>query len=211
MRFIKVIFLGASRLGKTTVHRRLTREIVDISTAGETQPQPSTGVVESGGNVFIRNFTSNTALAKPFEWVLVDSLEDEAKMILQFIHDCISGRGQEGSVPSADNRKPGSRPISTPEHDHVYAAEEDDTEVDSVPKLHHARLSTTPSVPVQHGKSLCSSRSQRGRRHQRRLNAVEIVASLYCSAKKFKGWESVKQALKEMTFLKTEDTGAWPT
>lgn len=72
MRFIKVIFLGASRLGKTTVHRRLTREIVDISTAGETQPQPSTGVVESGGNVFIRNFTSNTALAKPFEWVLVD-------------------------------------------------------------------------------------------------------------------------------------------
>ncbi len=43
MWFIKVILLGAPRLGKTTARRRLTGEIKDISSSGE-EEQPSTGV-----------------------------------------------------------------------------------------------------------------------------------------------------------------------
>ena len=67
MWFIKVILLGAPRLGKTTVRRRLTGEISDISSSGEAK-QPSTGAVESAPSVVIRNLSKTTALVTPTEW-----------------------------------------------------------------------------------------------------------------------------------------------
>ena len=83
MWFIKVIFLGAPRLGKTTARRRLGGEIADISSSGEAV-QPSTGIVESG--VVIRNLSSNTALVTPSHWSISKSLPEEANIILHFLY-----------------------------------------------------------------------------------------------------------------------------
>ena len=69
--FLKVIFLGLPRLGKTTALRRLTGMIKNISTDGE-EPHP-TGTVESGLNMAL----INTAVITEFEWTAV---EDEASI-----------------------------------------------------------------------------------------------------------------------------------
>ena len=82
MWFIKVIFLGAPCLGKTTARRRLGGEIADISSSGE-EKQPSTGIVESG--VVIRNISSNTALVTPSCWSICKSLTEEADLTLRFL------------------------------------------------------------------------------------------------------------------------------
>lgn len=85
MLFVKVIFLGAPRLGKTTMRRRLTGEIDDIDSAGEPE-QPSTGAVEGGHNVIIRNLSSTTAVMTPSEWSATKDLSEEANMLLQFFY-----------------------------------------------------------------------------------------------------------------------------
>ena len=83
MWFIKVILLGPPRLGKTTMRRRLTGEIDDISSSGEGE-QPSTGVVESGPSIVIRNLSSTTALITESEWIATKDLTEEMCAILPY-------------------------------------------------------------------------------------------------------------------------------
>ena len=83
--FVKMIFIGPPRLGKTTARRRLTGEIADITSAAEPE-QPSTGAVESGGNVVVRNISNTTAVITPSEWSVLKDLTEEARMLLQFIY-----------------------------------------------------------------------------------------------------------------------------
>ena len=84
--FLKMVFIGAPRLGKTTMRRRLTREIDDIDSAGETT-QPSTGAVETDHNVVIRNLSSTTAVVTPSEWSATRDISEEARMLFQFIYE----------------------------------------------------------------------------------------------------------------------------
>ena len=81
MWFIKIILLGAPRLGKTTMRRRLTGEIDDIGSSGEGE-QPSTGTVESGPSIVIRNLSSTTALITESEWLATKDLTEETCAIL---------------------------------------------------------------------------------------------------------------------------------
>lgn len=88
MWFVKVVLLGAPRLGKTTACRRLSGMITDIKTSGEGE-QPSTGVVESGNSIIIRSLAKNTSTAlppPPSEWCISKNLTDEACMLLQFFY-----------------------------------------------------------------------------------------------------------------------------
>ena len=89
MWFIKVILLGAPRLGKTTMRRRLTGEIDDISSSGEGE-QPSTGAVESGPSIVIRNLSSTTALVTESKWVATKDLTEETCATLQYFYSHIS-------------------------------------------------------------------------------------------------------------------------
>ena len=67
--FLKFIFLGPPRLGKTTVRRRLMGEIIDLKSAGEAeQPQASTGAVESGYSMIVQNLSNTTAVITQAEW-----------------------------------------------------------------------------------------------------------------------------------------------
>ena len=98
MWFIKVILLGAPRLGKTTMRRRLTGEIDDISSSGEGE-QPSTGTVESGPSIVIRNLSSTTALITESQWLATKNLSDEAYMLLRYFHSHVSEKISTRSAP----------------------------------------------------------------------------------------------------------------
>ena len=90
--FLKFLFLGPPRLGKTTACRRLMGEIVDLQTAGEAEKaQTSTGTVESGG-VIVRSVSNTTAVVTQSEWSAVKSLEDEARMLFHNLVDAIEQR-----------------------------------------------------------------------------------------------------------------------
>jgi hypothetical protein len=85
MWFVKILLLGAPRLGKTTACRRLSGLITDISSSKELE-QPSTGVVESGHSVIIRDMVNSTNALPPSEWTVAKDLNDEACMLLQFFY-----------------------------------------------------------------------------------------------------------------------------
>ena len=119
MWFFKIILLGAPRLGKTTVRRRLTGEIEDINSSGE-GVQPSTGVLESG-HIFIRNLSNTSAIILPSEWKALTDLTAETRLFLEYFHGRISekiaistvsttteGEAIVNSVPN-DDLKPRNR------------------------------------------------------------------------------------------------------
>ena len=83
MLFLKFLFSGPPRLGKTTARRRLIGEIVDLISAGEAKKvHPSTGAVESGSNMIVKSVSSGTAVLTKAKWCAAKSLTDEARMLL---------------------------------------------------------------------------------------------------------------------------------
>ena len=89
--FLKFLFLGPPRLGKTTVRRRLMGEIEDIKSAGEAE-QPSTGTVETGHSVVVKTVSNTAAVVTESEWSAIASLEDEARMLFHNLVDTISSK-----------------------------------------------------------------------------------------------------------------------
>ena len=106
MIFLKFLFLGPPRLGKTTVRRRLMGEIVDLQSAGEAEKaQPGTGTVESG-SVIVRSTSNTTAVVTQSEWSTVESLEDEVGMLIHDLVDAIvtkSSASPRASKPGVVN------------------------------------------------------------------------------------------------------------
>ena len=82
------------------MRRRLTREIDDIDSAGETT-QPSTGAVETDHNVVIRNLSSTTAVVTPSEWSATKDISEEARMLFQFIYDTNNSIQSDDTNPVA--------------------------------------------------------------------------------------------------------------
>ena len=87
---IAVIFnyLGLPRSGKTSLRRRITGEIENIMKArqkGETE-QPSTGVLEDGGQVLIKPSCLELGTIRSKIWSVIKNLGDEANMLNQFFH-----------------------------------------------------------------------------------------------------------------------------
>ena len=88
MLFLKFLFLGPPRLGKTTALRRLMGEIVDLFTAGELDRyQPSTPAVELGHDMVVQGFTDMAAVIAGSNWSSVENLTDEARMLFQSLVD----------------------------------------------------------------------------------------------------------------------------
>ena len=82
MLFLKFLFSGPPRLGKTTACRRLMGEIVDLMSAGEAdRVHASTGAVESGTDVIVKRVSHSTALVTEAEWCAAKSSTDEARML----------------------------------------------------------------------------------------------------------------------------------
>ena len=73
--------------------------------------QPSTGVAEAGGQVFIRNQTStNISTISSQEWVVLKSLEDEAGMVGQIVYQAKQNK-PSSIANSSHSRSIGESPV----------------------------------------------------------------------------------------------------
>ncbi len=109
MLFLKFLFLGQPRRGKTTARRRLMGEIIDLMSAGEAdQPHASTGAVESGHDMIVQGHAGNTAVITGRQWS-AHNLTDEARMLFHNFVDCMQ------SQPTIVEQSPtsGSQPKNT--------------------------------------------------------------------------------------------------
>ena len=90
MRFLKFLFSGPPRLGKTTALRRLMGEIIDLLSAGEAKlVHSSTGAVESKRDMIVRTLSITTALVADAEWCAVNNHSDEACMLFQMLRQSL--------------------------------------------------------------------------------------------------------------------------
>lgn len=197
MWFIKVILLGAPRLGKTTARRRLTGEICDISSSGE-EKQPSTGAVESAPNIVIRNLSRTTALVTPTEWAASKDLTDEARMLIQFFHGHVQEK--KGSDNMADKKKGGLERLLT---------ELGKTDPSSTTPKREAGKSVKAKGFLKR-KTKAGPTTPSKHTSKRQPQAMAEVAELFRNAVGPKYWNEVKHMFKNSAFLKMEDTGGQP-
>ena len=206
MLFVKIIFLGPPRLGKTTARRRLKGEIADISSAAEPE-QPSTGAVESGGNVVVRN---STAVITPSEWSVLKDLTEEAHMLLQFIYS----RNLELNQTHVPSDKGSSKEIHTEvssEKIHIHSDK-------IVEKVSNAQIRSdedtlsvkTVSHPQMTSDEDSTSSSLKDQRGSDKPRGFTKIPKLFRNAVNPKFWKDIKRLFKDSALLKMEDTGGQP-
>ena len=100
--------VGIPRSGKTSFWRRMMGEILNILWAiarGEKE-QPSTGVAEAAGQVFIRNKTSaDVGAISAKVWSSISDLGEEAGMLGQILYQSVQGHPSD-STARFDSSKP---------------------------------------------------------------------------------------------------------
>ena len=105
MRFLKFLFSGPPRLGKTTALHRLIGEIIDLLSAGEANlVHSSTRAVESKRNMIVRTLSITTALVADAEWCAVNSHADEACMLFQMLQQSLETKHVPSTSIPATNK-----------------------------------------------------------------------------------------------------------
>ena len=196
MWFIKVIFLGAPRLGKTTARRRLGGEIADISSSGEAA-QPSTGAVESG--VVIRNLSKNTALVTQSHWSVSKNLTEEANIIIRYIY---SHSREKKTITESKNVDLPSKPPSSQKVS-------DDQSVDMTRRSIRSNFTFKVTKLFSRAFSRKKLRSSKSR-DENRSEILSEVAELFRTAAGPKHWKDIKHLFNDTALLKMEDTGGQP-
>ena len=204
--FAKIIFLGLPDLGKTTLRRRLLGEIEDLKSAEEEDKQDSsTGTVDSGHSVFIRDIASTTALLTSSDWSAASSLAEEAQVFLHFIYQQI----QSGSFEQTDFHPVGEL------NDSVRQLSKSLDNVTNLSSLHHSQMRKPFSKDLGGGspipdRELCPSQraASCNALNSTRPSNIPEMASLFNCAIGPQFWKSNKHHLK--AFLRIEDTGGQP-
>ena len=200
MWFIKVIFLGAPRLGKTTARRRLGGEIADISSSGEAA-QPSTGVVES--SVVSRNLSSNTALVTPSHWSISKRLPEEANIFLHFLYSHILQ-----NKTAFTNEGNGGFPDSNAEANIASVNR-------GLPDFHADNASINNGNKDSHAITASSSKSftqssNPSKVMSEKSKIISELAEFFRKAVSPEDWKNIKHLFKDTALLKMEDTGGQP-
>ena len=191
--FLKFLFLGPPRLGKTTALRRLMGEIVDLETAGEAEKaQTSTGTVDSG-SVIVRSVSNTTAVVTQSEWSAVNNLEDEARMLFHNLVDAI----EKKSSASPKASKPD---VVKTQRVSMKTVGESTSSHPTSPSVADARRIGQQIVPA------LSSSSQPGVATFQQ-DTPEVIA-MFQEAMGSQYWKDVKHMFK--AYLRMEDTGGQP-
>ena len=191
MRFFKIILLGAPRLGKTTFCRRLKGEIDDIHSSGGGE-QPSTGVLESGGNVVIRSLSNSSVLVtSKSEWIFSNpkDLTDEVRMLPELLYSHVTEKkpsqraANAGQVPAASQASP-TVSHASPDVEEVTGA---------------AQTSTSTSESTAHAvteQQLASSESE----------IAKLLRDVIDSGQ----WKNGKGSFGNSALIRIEDAGGQP-
>ena len=189
MLFLKFLFSGPPRLGKTTARRRLMGEIADLMSAGEAdRVHPSTAAVESGSNMIVKSVSSGTAVVTKAEWCAAKSRTDEARMLFLQL---------EQNMETEDD--PPTTIISTPAVDWVATRTTGEATAATPTRTPHQPLER-PSEPQPPTPS---------------PNPLPPTADIPLIAELFKKASEQPEFLEEMqhhfrAFLRVEDTGGQP-
>ena len=205
IRPVRFNYIGLPRSGKSSFRRRLTREILNISeaTARGEREQPSTGVAEAGGQIFIRNeTTTDIGTITSQEWTVLKDLEDEAGMFGQIIYNTVQKRTLRKETSTAE------RMTQTP------AADPGVSTGASTPLKPSASKTTDTSTAFSTW-SLLSLKEfllkVRAKFTKTQLSAtnseIEEMFSEINTAMKAKNWDKIKDILDDLILLINTDTG----
>ena len=212
LRYLKFLFFGPPRSGKTSTRRRLVREIVNLHQLGV--PSISTGVAESN-DVIIKKLTSEPAAIAGSQWWSMKKLQEGTKkldiyserdlgylaqLFYRLIYKNTTSATTNESVPVQDSSDhlamPGSEtldpsdlsivPVSTTDHK-VESAEskehlEDETELEMLTRS----LSDSEELEIH--------------------NAFEKLTTILQSDSP----EDLKRLLEELTMINMTDVGGQP-
>ena len=186
--FLKFLFVGPPRLGKTTARRRLMGEISDLMSAGEAeQLQPSTGAVDSGHSMIVRNISSTTAVVTQAEWSAVESLTDEACMLFHNILDSV-----ETKVPTPKPRI-STESMGTP------------SKASSTVEVHQSAAKAEPST---FNKFMSKMKAFKIGRQRKQYGDIPELASIFRRSLHPDFWKDAEHSFK--AYLRMEDTGGQP-
>ena len=133
MLFLKFLFSGPPRVGKTTALRRLMGEIADLISVGEAdRVHASTGALKSGSNMIMKSVSSSTAVVTKAEWCAAKSHTDEARMLFLQL---------EKSMKTEDASPTTTTSTSTPAVDKVATR--------TMGEVTAANPTTTPHQPLE--------------------------------------------------------------
>ena len=201
MLFLKILFSGPPRLGKSTSLRRLMGEIIDLLSAGETdRVHPSTGAVEVKPDMIVKTVSSSTAVVTDAEWCAVESHKDEARMLLYNFVDSLGEGNNPTSTPAraTEVRTVGEATMATPITNSSRT------------------LGSTRPLEKQTSGGFAKFRSTMKER-MRRISSyfrstpkrVKEVEQLFHEAiKQPEFWEDAKKSFR--AYLRIEDTGGQP-
>ena len=189
MLFLKFLFSGPPRVGKTTTLRRLMGEIADLMSAGEAdRVHASTGAVESGSSMIVKRVSSSTAVVTKAEWCAAKSHTDEARMLFLQLKQNME---TEDASPTTTTSTPAVDRVATRTTGEATAA----------------TPTTTPHQPLE--------RASEPRQPTPLPNPPPPTADIPFIAELFKKASEQPEFLEEMqhhfrAFLRMEDTGGQP-
>ena len=201
--FLKILFSGPPRQGKTSARRRLEGEIVDLMSAGGGDlVQPSTGAVESGSGMIVQSVSSSTAVVTEAEWHAVKSLEEEAGMLL---HNLASEMKTKNVPTTTPARAVDVRPVEVvgSEEATAIAPTIASSEVIQRPEsgFFNQMLSKLKSLVKKQPMKPQLSESQPS-------DSPEIVRLFQEALKRPEFWKDVKHSFR--AYIRMEDTGGQP-
>ena len=206
--FLKILFSGPPRQGKTSARRRLEGEIVDLMSAGEADlVQPSTGAVESGPGMIIQSVSSSTAVVTEAEWHAVKSLQEEAGMLLHNLDGEMKTKSDPTNTPA---RAMDIGPVE------VAGAEEATTVTTALasPEVMQRPESGFLNKMLSKLKSLIKKQPMTPQLSESQLSecqpsdSPEIVHLFQEALKHPEFWKEVKHSFR--AYIRMEDTGGQP-
>ena len=190
---VRFNYIGLPRSGKTSFRRRMTGEILNILWAiarGEKE-QPSTGVAEAGGQVFISNRTTrDMGVLSSEKWIILKNLEDEAGMFsricYQTIHDELSTTTDDNFTAHESQHQPSMGGAAVTKLSNISAAN-----YSMKPLLKITPIFRGSPPPVMTDID----------------NEMEEMLNVVHTAIETKNWDVVKFSLDDMILLINTDVG----
>ena len=151
--------------------------------------QPSTGVVEEGGQVLVKATPSTMGVATSTSWSKLKNLGEEASMVIQWIHELSSNTRKTPQLVTPRDGLFGEGATSLPPLNLPF-----DTAVD------HQLMAT--SVDGSNPSSPTSSQEK----NKGHYNCEDIL-SVFQKAMETEDWDKVKHSLENSILLNNRDTG----
>ena len=202
--------VGLPRSGKTSFRRRIMGEILNILMAiarGEKE-QPSTGVAEAGGQVFIRKKTvADVGTISANVWSVLQNLEQEAGMLGQVLYQTVHGSPSTsagGASKSSDSASPNPTGASIP-FDSFPPNASTGGAASSLKSSKHKGLASVKQSLLKVFTAFAKSPSDES--PELPEADIEEMLGTINQALETEDWDKVKYLLDDMVLLINTDTG----